>query len=192
MLFNFPQKINLLQRFAFGADPFVIFESLTVTERKEIEGFFVADHQQNFERFFLRSKSLNLLTAIFSKIVNRFAIHNPHAGQYQEQMAEIEEHLISNIYNGLPDLKSLARKIAVSESTLKRYFARIYGKNIYNYFLEKRMNCAKVLLTEKKKSVTETAYIMGYENVSHFSSTFKKFFGLLPGVLLKEGVVTEE
>jgi AraC family transcriptional regulator len=54
------------------------------------------------------------------------------------------------------------------------------------------MNCAKVLLTEKKKSVTETAYIMGYENVSHFSSTFKKFFGLLPGVLLKEGVVTEE
>ena len=104
---------------------------------------------------------------------------------HEEQMAVVEKQLVENIHTGLPDIKSLAKKIAVSESTLKRYFRRIYGKNIYSYFLEKRMVHARRLLIEKKKTVTETAVIMGYENISHFSNTFKRFYGLLPGTLRK-------
>lgn len=186
LLYNTPCQNNLIQRFiSSNNDPFVVFESLSIVERTEVEGFLSFNDSRNLSRFYLRSKSLNLLTELFSKVLNRLTIQNTAGLNYGDQMAEIEKNLVENIYNGLPDIKTLAKKIAVSESTLKRYFRRIYGKNIYSYFLEKRMDCAKNLLIEKRKSVTETAYIMGYENVSHFSNTFKRFFGVLPGVFLK-------
>ena len=183
---------HLLHRFALTADPFAIFESISAVEKKVAAGLFENSEQQLFGKFFWRSKALNLLTAFFSKIINRLSSYQGADRDHEEQMAEVEKQLVANIYNGLPDIKTLAKNIAVSESTLKRYFRRIYGKNIYSYFLEKRMACAKWLLTEKKKSVTETAFIMGYENISHFSSTFKRFFGSLPGLFREKGLTTSD
>ena len=37
----------------------------------------------------------------------------------------------------------------------------------------------------KQRGVTETAIALGYSNVSHFSSAFKKQHGLLPSEMKK-------
>jgi AraC-like DNA-binding protein len=47
------------------------------------------------------------------------------------------------------------------------------------------MELAKWLLQEKKSSVGETAYTLGYEKVSTFISMFKKFHKILPGSLIR-------
>jgi AraC-like DNA-binding protein len=186
VLSNDYRHTNLMKRLSLVSDPFVIFESLSVIERKHAMNFFNEDNPRVFGKFFWRSKVLSMLTFFFSKTVNRLSLRHGVDMHHEEQMAEVEKQLVDNLYNGLPDLKTLAKKLAISESTLKRYFRRIYGKNIYNYYLEKRMASAWRLLTEKNKSVSETASIMGYENISHFISVFKKQFGLLPGTLRKE------
>lgn len=46
------------------------------------------------------------------------------------------------------------------------------------YFQAERMRHAKDLLPAN--SVTETAVLLGYTNVSHFSSAFRRHFGVLP------------
>jgi len=53
----------------------------------------------------------------------------------------------------------------------------------YEYYLEKKMELAKWLLQEKKVSVSETAYMLGYEKVSAFITIFKKYHHILPGRL---------
>jgi AraC-like DNA-binding protein len=177
---------NLIRRLSVTTDPFLIFESLSVLEREQANSLFNEDNPAIFGKFFWRSKVLNVLTLFFSKIINRLSVCHGTDNDHEAQMAEVEKHLLDNLYNGLPDLKTLARKLAISESTLKRYFRRIYGKNIYHYYLEKRMSCAKRLIVEKNKTVSEAANIMGYENISHFSTTFKKHFGSLPGTMRKK------
>jgi AraC-like DNA-binding protein len=96
---------------------------------------------------------------------------------------QVEERLLQSLEDMPPSQKQLAREFAISESTLKRHFKAVYGKTMYEYYLEKKMELAKRLLTEKKITVTETAYQLGYEKVSAFISMFKKVHKILPGSL---------
>ncbi len=100
-----------------------------------------------------------------------------------QTMRLVEQRLVQSLEDMLPSQKQLAKEFALSESTLKRHFKAVYGKTMYDYYLEKKMELAKWLLQEKKISVSETAYSLGYEKVSAFISMFKKYHNILPGSL---------
>ena len=96
---------------------------------------------------------------------------------------QVEERLLQSLEDMPPSQKQLAREFALSESTLKRHFKAVYGRTMYDYYLQKKMELAKRLIQEKKITVTETAYRLGYEKVSAFISMFKKVHKVLPGSL---------
>jgi AraC-like DNA-binding protein len=100
---------------------------------------------------------------------------------HMQTIRRVEQRLVHSLEDMLPPQKQLAREFALSESTLKRHFKAVYGKTMYEYYLEKKMELAKWLLQEKKITVTETAYMLGYEKVSAFISMFKKVHKALPG-----------
>jgi AraC-like DNA-binding protein len=102
---------------------------------------------------------------------------------HMQTIRQVEQRLVHSLEDMLPPQRQLAREFALSESTLKRHFKAVYGKTMYEYYLEKKMELAKRLLQEKKISVTETAYMLGYEKVSAFISMFKKIHKILPGSL---------
>ncbi|MDD4273457.1 MAG: helix-turn-helix transcriptional regulator [Desulfobacter postgatei] len=62
---------------------------------------------------------------------------------------------------------------------------RYCGKSVFNYFREYRMQKAMQLLDETRTNVSQTAWQVGYTNVSHFSESFRKRFGILPKQYLK-------
>jgi AraC-like DNA-binding protein len=102
---------------------------------------------------------------------------------HMQTIREVEQRLVHSLEDMLPPQRQLAREFALSESTLKRHFKAVYGKTMYEYYLEKKMELAKRLLQERKISVTETAYMLGYEKVSAFISMFKKVHKVSPGSL---------
>ncbi len=108
---------------------------------------------------------------------------------YEQAMQQVEQRLMQSLEERLPSLKELAREFALSESTLKRHFKAVYGKGLYEYYLGKKMELAKWLLQEKKISVSETAYMLGYEKVSAFIGMFKKYHKIRPGSL-KQGAAS--
>ncbi len=67
-----------------------------------------------------------------------------------------------------------------SLSTFKRDFAEIYATTPAQWLKERRLNYAKKLLAQDKYNVSEACYEAGFENVSHFSASFKKYFGYSP------------
>ncbi|MBE9582323.1 MAG: helix-turn-helix transcriptional regulator, partial [Proteobacteria bacterium] len=85
-----------------------------------------------------------------------------------------------------PRLLDLARAVGLSHPKLNFCFREIYGRTIFGYIRELRLNKAKSLLDEGKMNVTEVAYSVGYSGLSNFAKSFKGYFGTLPGKYLRE------
>ncbi|MCS3797682.1 helix-turn-helix transcriptional regulator [Niastella sp. OAS944] len=111
--------------------------------------------------------------------------HN-HIDLYYDKVKEAEAILIANLQKSPPRLSAIAKTLALSESTLKRYFKIIYGKSIYEYYLNRKMELARTLMMQRPHTVNEIAELMGYEKVSHFIEIFKKHHGFSPGSIKKK------
>ena len=111
---------------------------------------------------------------------------------YYEKVMEAEEILITYLHSSLPRLGNVAQQVALSESTLKRYFKLIFGKSIYEYYLTRKMETARKLLLEKPLTVNEAAELMGYEKVSNFIDIFKKHHGCSPGTIRKKNAPVQD
>ncbi|EKT4551034.1 helix-turn-helix transcriptional regulator [Flavobacterium psychrophilum] len=67
----------------------------------------------------------------------------------------------------------------MSKSTFKRKFFELFHTTPKQYFIEQRMLKAASLLQENNRP-TEIYNDLGYENLSAFSTEFKKYFGVSP------------
>jgi AraC-like DNA-binding protein len=90
---------------------------------------------------------------------------NSHIELYYEKVKEAEAILLSHLQKTPPRMGVIAKMVALSESTLKRYFKLIYGKSVYEYYLNKKMEMARTIMLQKPYSVNEIAELMGYEDV---------------------------
>jgi AraC-like DNA-binding protein len=66
-----------------------------------------------------------------------------------------------------------------SLSTFKRHFTDLYGVSPQKYFLRKKMEQAKALLSLQRRP-SEVSAEIGYGSLSSFSNEFKKHFGISP------------
>lgn len=70
-----------------------------------------------------------------------------------------------------------------SPSTFRRAFKLKFGTTPRQWIIQKRMDKALDLLKNRTIDVSQVALEVGYENVSHFISAFKKTHGYTPGQL---------
>lgn len=101
----------------------------------------------------------------------------------REKIIRARDILVQNLENPIT-IRELSRKVAINECYLKKGFKEIFGTTIYDYFQKERMEKARWLLYEKGFSVSETAGMLGYSCISHFSTAFRKHTGLKPCELL--------
>ena len=103
--------------------------------------------------------------------------------EYFIQMIKVEEKISGCLHTNLPLIRELSKEFLMSESNLKKHFRIVYGKNIYEYYLDKKMDLARTMLLNEGNSISKVAYSLGYEKVASFSKAFVKKFGLLPSHL---------
>lgn len=106
--------------------------------------------------------------------------------KYTNIMVNVARKISSSLYKPMPSLDELSREFYVSPSTLKRQFKNVFGKSLYEYYLDKKMELAKTMLETGNEKVTAVAFLLGYESPSHFISSFKKVHGYSPGTLKKQ------
>lgn len=101
--------------------------------------------------------------------------------------AKIDEawQLLLSRLDAPPTISSIAQRVGISESSLKRSFREIYGTSIFSLFQQYRMTEAKKLLENGYHNVTEVAFKLGYSNSGHFSRAFCKHFGISPKTCLR-------
>ncbi len=77
-------------------------------------------------------------------------------------------------------ISSLARQVGVNESKLKRGFRQVFDSTVIQFLSAQRMIRARLLLSQGM-DVSETAFSVGYNSVSHFILCYRKTFGVTPG-----------
>ncbi|SKC88638.1 AraC family transcriptional regulator [Ohtaekwangia koreensis] len=77
-------------------------------------------------------------------------------------------------------LSSLSRMFALNEFKLKKGFKDLFQSTVFDYIYDLRMNHAHHLLMDQRKFVNEVASEVGYKNPNHFSTAFKRKFGVCP------------
>lgn len=103
------------------------------------------------------------------------------------QMIQLKSRLSTDIptvmqenYLNPVSLHEIAYLSGRSLSSFRRDFEAIYRVSPGRWMQEKRMEKAQELLTATDMNVADVCYSVGYENVSHFSKLFKKFWGHNP------------
>lgn len=140
------------------------------------------DQQKNFSdilNFHKLSGRECMVKSLFFRIMDGICNIKPQNGA-----GEQIKHIIDS------DLKltesDLAKRCAVSVSTLQRNFKKAYGKTISAYRSELKLLQAKNLLTDGNCSIDEIAEALDFCDSSHFSKWFKQSTGISPKKYLKE------
>lgn len=132
------------------------------------------------ENRYCKLKCEELLCYIFSSLMQREAVptSNMHIDDIKAIYA-IKFRLQSHL-DLPPDIGLLAKEAAMSEPKLRKLFKQTFGKGLFEYYQSMRMQEAARLLKEKRLTVSQVGYQLGFTNLSHFSRVFDKYMGMKP------------
>lgn len=160
---------------------FFIFEKITASILKIIRELIESQPDTPFRKSYLKGKALELLTIFFRELKKRSQYNyiSPINSAELERLFDLEAYIKNNLKYNL-SVSFLASKIGFSESKLQKLFKIVYGKSVHKKINEIKMNAALELLKEGALSISQIGFEMGYQNMSHFSTAFKKVHGFLP------------
>lgn len=100
-----------------------------------------------------------------------------------KKQVDIIENVKNDLINDLESkitIDKLADKYDISKTTLKNFFKEVYGKPIYKWRKEYRLDYACRLIDEGDLNISEISKKVGYSSPSKFSQAFKKYVGCTP------------
>ena len=88
----------------------------------------------------------------------------------------INENLSDPDFN----VEKLTEQVGISRAQLHRKMKEITGISTGDFIRNLRLEQAARLIAENKINVTQVAYAVGFNNQTHFSTVFKKHYGMTP------------
>lgn len=139
-------------------------------------------HRGMTRKLFLESRALELIAYQLENIAAGDPCHDQAQAIHPEDRRQTEfarTLLVQNMENP-PQLKELAKAVGMSHPKLNRCFRLVFGATAFEYLRNERLLRAKAMLDQQGLTVTEAAYAVGYNSISHFSQAYKKRFGRSP------------
>ena len=145
--------------------------------RDDMSEIMNSDHYGGLRPLFLESRALGWLALAL-------ATPRPEHGEKPrradlERMHAARELLLSRLANP-PTLAEVASAVGTNEFALKRQFKAVFGQPVYAYLLAVRLAQACRLLKDSAHSVKEIAAAVGYTHANHFSTAFRRAYGVTP------------
>ncbi len=91
-------------------------------------------------------------------------------------MKSVNENLSDSDFS----VEQLTKEVGISRAQLHRKMKEMTGLPVSEFIRNIRLEQAVRLLKEQKVNVTQVAYTVGFSNLGHFSTVFRKQFGVPP------------
>ncbi|MCM2678969.1 helix-turn-helix transcriptional regulator [Echinimonas agarilytica] len=101
----------------------------------------------------------------------------PNAGAEKVLVDRIKSYILTHYHEDV-SIRDVVEEMSASRSHLMKIFKNVTSQTINQYLVEVRINKAKDILLSK--SVTDTAFEVGFNNSTYFSTVFKKHTGHTP------------
>ncbi|MEM1257325.1 MAG: AraC family transcriptional regulator [Bacteroidota bacterium] len=140
--------------------------------------------KNKYRILFLESKILELLLLQLEQI-NQFAENDDYPKTPPltiEKMYHAKDIIMQKLDAPL-HISDLAKAVNTNECTLKKEFRNVFGTTIFGYIRDINMERAKIMLLDQNLPVGHVANEIGYKYPQHFSTAFKRKFGISPSKL---------
>ncbi len=95
-------------------------------------------------------------------------------------MERIMKAINKNLSDSDFNVDMLTHEVGISRAQLHRKMKEMTGISTSEFIRNIRLEQAARLLREQKINVTQVAYTVGFSNLAHFSTIFRKHFGVSP------------
>jgi len=95
-------------------------------------------------------------------------------------MERIMKAINKNLGDSDFNVDILTKEVGISRAQLHRKMKEMTGISTSEFLRNIRLEQAARLLREQKINVTQVAYTVGFSNLAHFSTIFRKHFGITP------------
>lgn len=132
------------------------------------------------QKLFVKAKAYETLSLYFDR-----SRENQQSCPFLNNEANVDKikkakQLIINNMAEPPSLQEISNEIGLSISNLKEGFKHIYGKSVFNFLFDYKMEYARKQLLSNTYNVSEISDMVGYSTASHFITAFKKKYGTTP------------
>ncbi|WP_234572466.1 helix-turn-helix transcriptional regulator [Rhodohalobacter sp. 614A] len=160
------------QNFPISPQMLMIIREITSCKREGI-----------FKKIFLKAKVIELLLLQLEQINERHS-QTPYSIKKTDinKMHAVKEILLNNLDQSYT-LDDLALKAGTNAFTLKKGFKEIFGTTVFDFWHDIKMQQARKMLLEEGLAVYEVSEQVGYKYPQHFTTAFKKKFGVVPSDL---------
>lgn len=103
----------------------------------------------------------------------------------QEIVEDSVSYIMENLGSEQLTVSEVANHSYLNSTYLNRIFKKEKGISISQFIIQEKMELAAMLLKDGKLSAQVVAVKVGYLSYPHFSSTFKKYYGVSPANYVK-------
>ncbi|WP_281991369.1 helix-turn-helix domain-containing protein [Aquimarina aggregata] len=170
---------ELLAELVKPRDHYVEGPSFFMTPEMEqiIDSIFANQYKGKTKMMFFRSQITALLSHFFGQLA---LMQEPKLkSTHRDKLNEVRDILLTNLENP-PSLTELSKQIGLNTTKLKKEFKEVFGVPVFKYLQNERLSNAHKLIRDKKATVQEAAWQVGYDSLSSFSNAFAKKFGYRP------------
>jgi AraC family transcriptional regulator len=97
-----------------------------------------------------------------------------------ERLARVVDFISVHLGDSDLSLHDLAAVVCLSTYQFGRAFKYATGETPHQFVLKQRIDLAKLLLRERRQSLSEIACSAGFADQAHFSNRFRQFVGVTP------------
>lgn len=126
-----------------------------------------------------------LLQTITLELFTQYPI-NQLSISVETQRIEPAMMYMNQYYKEAIKLEQLASQCCMSPNYFHKVFKNTLNMTPANYLTLLRMNAALQLLTDKRLTIKNIAYELGFTDDAHFCRSFKKYYGISPGEYQKK------
>ena len=122
----------------------------------------------------------SLLRAALLTVLRIHTSENTSEKSKRELAVRTVVEYINNNYDRDITNESIARFFHFNSTYLNRIFKACTGQTMHNFLLSRRLAAAMEMLRSQNVSISEVAYLCGFQSIHHFSKTFRKCVGMSP------------
>ena len=123
--------------------------------------------------------SLYIQTMVFEALKPRIDPDDHISSGDMQRLREVKQFIEQNFLKE-HTITSLCRQASLNEFKLKKGFKLLVGTGAIQYVRRLRMEYAQELLRDNRTTVGEVSVLLGYQYPNHFSTAYKRHFGVHP------------
>lgn len=177
-LYKFAEQVDLKKEVLLGQDS----GEITFAMHQCIREIMDCRFSGGLKKLFLQAKCIELLTLQVTALEKRTVNKTTLTSAYDKDCIMYAREYLQAHITAPPSLAELAAIAGTNTFKLKNGFKELFNNTVFGYLSEVRLEQARELLLTGIP-IKDVADRTGYSSVQHFSTAFRKKFGISPGKL---------